>query len=257
VDRSAAIELQHRSLAAFVRLLASGCESSDLFERDGVLGAIVPVCPDRSVLNSVTYRDAGSLAGALEELAAAQDAAGVEAWTVWVPEDDRDAATTLEAAGHRLDATPMAMTLELGGLPDPETEELDWDDRAATADVGRINDLAYGYPVPTFGTAITDLAADPPLRLYQARVGGEPASVMGTLDDGDDCGVYFVATLKEHRGKGLARRLMHVALAEARERGLRTSTLQATKLGYPVYERLGYEAICRLQMWERRMADAG
>ncbi len=256
MDRSAAIELQHRSLAAFVRLLASGSRSSALFERDGVLGAIVPVCPDRSVINSVTYRDAGSLAGALGELAAAQDAAGVQAWTVWVPEDDRDAAATLEAAGHRLDATPMAMTLELAPLPDPETEELDWDDRAATADVGRINDLAYGYPVPTFGTVISDLAADPRLRFYQARVGGEPASVMGTLDDGDDCGVYFVATLKEHRGKGLARGLMHVALAEARGRGLRTSTLQATKLGYPVYERLGYEAICRLQMWERRTADA-
>jgi hypothetical protein len=45
---------------------------------------------------------------------------------------------------------------------------------------------------------------------------------------------------------------MHVALAEARERGLRTSTLQSTKFGYPVYERLGYEPVCRIQMWERR-----
>lgn len=256
MDRSAAIELQRRGLAAFVRLLGRGSESSALFERDGVLGAIVPTCADRSVINSVTYRDAGSLAAALEDLAAAQAAAGVRAWTVWVPEDDRDAAATLEAAGHRLDATPMAMTLDLARLPDPETEELDWDDHAAVADVGRINDLAYGYPVPTFGTAIADLVPDPPLRLYQARVDGEPASVMGTLDDGEDSGVYFVATLKEHRGKGLARRLMHAALAEACERGLRTSTLQATKLGYPVYERLGYEAICRLEMWEREADPA-
>ena len=118
--------------------------------------------------------------------------------------------------------------------------------------VARINDLAYGFEEPTFGTAVVDLAAEPPLRLYQARVDGEPVSVLGTIDDGDDCGVYLVATLKGHRGKGLARRLLHAALAEARERGLRTSTLQATKLGYPVYERLGYEAICALQMWERR-----
>jgi len=252
VDRSAAIELQRRGLAAFVRLLARGSASSTLFERDGVLGAIVPACPDRSVINSVTYRDAGSLAAALEELAAAQDAAGVRSWTVWVPEEDRDVAATLEAAGHRLDGTPMAMTLDLARLPDPETEELDWDARATTADLSRINDLAYGFQAPTFGSALTDLPPDLPLHLYQARVDGEPASVIGTLDDGDDCGVYFVATLKEHRGKGLARRLMHAALAEARERGLRTSTLQATKLGYPVYERLGYEAICTLEMWEWR-----
>ena len=252
MDRLAAIELQRRGLAAFVRLLARGSASSTLFERDGVLGAIVPACPDRSVINSVTYRDPASLAAALSDLAAAHEEAGVRAWTVWVPEDEREAAALLEAAGHTLDTTPMAMTLELAGLPDPETEELDWDARATTADLSRINDLAYGFQAPTFGSALTDLPPDLPLHLYQARVDGEPASVMGTLDDGDDCGVYFVATLKEHRGKGLARRLMHVALAEARERGLRTSTLQATKLGYPVYERLGYEAICTLEMWEWR-----
>jgi hypothetical protein len=43
-----------------------------------------------------------------------------------------------------------------------------------------------------------------------------------------------------------------VALAEARGRGMETSTLQSTKLGYPVYERLGYERVCALEMWERR-----
>jgi GNAT superfamily N-acetyltransferase len=252
VDRSAAIELQRRSLAGFVRILAAGSRQSTLFERDGVLGAIVPVCPDRSVINSVAYRDAGSLGAALEELAGAHEEAGVRAWTVWVPEDDGDAAALLEAAGHELDANPTAMVLELAGLPDPETQGLDWDDRAMVADVGRINDLAYGYREGTFGAAFGDLPPELQLRLYQARVDGEPASVLGTLDDGDDCGVYLVATLKGHRGKGLARRLMHVALAEARDRGLRTSSLQATTLGYPVYERLGYRAVCALQMWERR-----
>jgi GNAT superfamily N-acetyltransferase len=144
------------------------------------------------------------------------------------------------------------MVIDLTGLQDPDAQGLDWDDRARPADVARINDLAYGFQKPTFGAALTTLPADLPLRLYEARVDGEPASVLGTLDEGDDCGIYLVATLKGHRGQGLSRRLLHVALAEARQRGRRTSSLQATKLGYPVYERLGYEAICTLQMWERR-----
>jgi len=252
VDRSPAMELQRRGLAAFVRMMGRGSAGAALFERDGVLSAIVPACPDRSVVNSVTYRDAGSLEAALEELAAAHEEAGVRAWTVWVPEYDRDAAALLEAAGHQLDATPIAMVHDLAGLPDPDARGLDWDDRAAPADVTRINDHAYGFERPYFGAAMTSLPADLPLRLYEARVDGEPASVLATLDEGDDCGIYLVATLKEHRGGGLSRRLLHVALAEARQRGLRTSSLQATKLGYPVYERLGYEAICTLQMWERR-----
>ena len=252
VDRSTAMELQRGCLAAFVRMLGRGSESAALFERDGVLGAIVPACPDRSVINSVTYRDAESLGTALEDLAAAHEEAGVRAWTVWVPEDDHDAAALLEAAGHRLDATPAAMVLDLAGLPDPDSRGLDWDDQASPADVARVNDFAYGFEEPTFGTALTALPADMPLRLYQARVDGEPASVLATMDEGDDCGIYLVGTLKGHRGKGLSRRLLHAALAEARERGLRTSSLQATKLGQPVYERLGYAPICALQMWERR-----
>ena len=226
VDRSAAIELQRRGLAAFVRLLARGSASSTLFERDGVLGAIVPACPDRSVINSVAYRDAGSLAAALEELAAAHDAAGVRAWTVWVPEGDREAAAALEAAGHRLDATPAAMSLDLARLPEPEPGGLDWDDRAPTPMVARINDLAYGFEEPDLRhRGDRSRRPEPPLRLYQAREDGEPVSVLG-----DDRRRRRLRRLprrhrsREHRGKGLARRLLHAALAEARDRGLRTST---------------------------------
>jgi GNAT superfamily N-acetyltransferase len=251
VDPAAAIELQRRCLAAFVRLLGRGSDSASLFERDGVLAAIVPACPDRSVINSVTYRDSRSLEAALSELEAAHEEAGVRAWTVWVPEDDREAAALLEAAGHRLDTTPMAMVHNLARLPDPDPGGLDWDDRATPATVARINDFAYGFEEPTFGAALNALPADLPLRLYQARVDGDPVSVLATLDDGEDCGIYLVATLKGHRGQGLSRRLLHVAIAQARDRGLRTSSLQATKLGQPVYERLGYEAICRIEMWER------
>ncbi len=233
-------------------MLAAGSKHAALFERDGVLGAIVPSCPDRSVVNSVTYDDAGSLQAALPELAAAHARAGVRAWTVWVPEDDHEIAALLEASGHQLDSTPAAMVLELAGLRDADPGDLDWDANAVPGDIGRVNDLAYGLPEPTFGDAIAELPREPPLRLYQARVDGQPASVLGTLDDGDDCGIYFVATLKEHRGRRLAGRLLHVALTEARDRGLRTSSLQSTKLGSPVYERLGYEALFTIQMWERR-----
>jgi GNAT superfamily N-acetyltransferase len=252
MDRASGIELQRRSLEAFVRMLGRGSPGAALFERDEILASIVPACPDRSVINSVTYRDPASLEAALPELAAAHDRAGVRAWTVWVPDDDRRAANLLEAAGHRLDATPAAMVLDLAGLPDPDDEGLDWDSRASRADVARINDHAYGFESPTFGAALADLPADVPLRLYQARVDGEPVSALGTVDEGDDCGIYLVGTLKEHRGKGLAGRLLHQALAEARQRGLRTSSLQATELGQPVYERLGYEVIGTLEMWERR-----
>jgi GNAT superfamily N-acetyltransferase len=252
MERAEAIALQRRALEAFVRLLGRSSEGSAVLHRDGVVASIVPAVPDRSVLNSVVYRDAAALEAALDELASAYDEAGVNAWTVWVPEPERRAAALLAEAGHRLDAAPAAMVRDLASLPAPDAGDLDWDAAAAPDDVGHVNDEAYGFAAGTFGAALTHLPVGAPLRLYQARVDGGPACVLGTLDAGTDCGVYLVATLKERRGRGLARRLLHIALAEARERGKTTSTLQSTKFGLPVYERLGYEAACPLQMWERR-----
>jgi hypothetical protein len=42
------------------------------------------------------------------------------------------------------------------------------------------------------------------------------------------------------------------ALLGASERGCETSTLQATKMGKPIYERMGYRDLGPLHMWERR-----
>ena len=47
-------------------------------------------------------------------------------------------------------------------------------------------------------------------------------------------------------------RLTAVALADAQRRGLATSSLQASALGQPVYERLGFAGDFRLHMYERR-----
>jgi ribosomal protein S18 acetylase RimI-like enzyme len=252
MDRDAALDLQRRSLASFARVLGAGHETSRVLGPDGVTASVVPAVPDRSIMNSVAYRDSAALGAALDDLAAAYESAGVRAWTVWVPEDDRDAAELLEAAGHRLDATPTAMIADLASVTEPDRDELDWDGDAHPEVLGRINDLAYGWPEGTFAQAIGRFTEIDGLRLYQARIDGDPACVLGTYDVETDCSIYFVATLPPYRGQGLARRLLHQALAEAGERGMATSSLQSTKAGYRVYERLGYDPICKLEMWERR-----
>ena len=130
----------------------------------------------------------------------------MRAWTVWVPEGDRDAAALLEAAGHRLDAAPTAMVRDLASLDETNADGLDWDADAAVDDVTRINDLAYGFEVGTFGGAMTRVPPGLAMRLYQARVDGEPACVMATVDDGADCGIYLVATLRRAPGPRPRRR---------------------------------------------------
>ncbi len=106
---------------AFGRLVGLS-RGSEVHELEGVTATLVPRCPERSVVNSVSYDDADALAAVLDELAGIYAAAGVSRWTVWVPQQDRGAAELLERAGHVLDAEPAAMGLDLGSLPDLPAE---------------------------------------------------------------------------------------------------------------------------------------
>lgn len=260
IDLAAGLALQRDGIEAFLRALGQGSRGGEVFERDGVVGALVPAAAHRSVVNSVVYRDPASLEAALDPLAEAYGGAGVRAWTVWVPEHDRHTAALLAGRGHLLDAEPEAMVAELADLRPLDSGDLDWDAGATAEEVGRVNDLAYGVAAESAGGFAAAIGTPPPgagIRFYRARSGGETASVLATIDVHGDCVVFFVATLRGHRGQRLAGRLLHAALLEARDRGMRTSTLQASRMGLPVYRRLGYVSLCRLQMWERRQQPDG
>lgn len=240
-----------RSMRAAWRALGTGSDSARVVEREGLLAAVLPAVPERSVFNSVLYERPQDLAAALPQLGPIYERAGVRAWTVWVPEDDEDSARLLESAGHHLDAAPRAMVLDLAELDPTGPTDLDWTSQGSLQDVKRINDAAYGYADRTFARGIGD-PPDGAWRIHTARLEGRPASVLTTTDVDGDCGVWWVATVPEARGRGLARKLLRATLDEAKQRGGETSTLQATKMGYPVYERLGYRDIGAFQMWERR-----
>ena len=245
---------QRRALRDWLRWLGGASEGGSVLELDGVMAAIVPAVPQRSIINSVVYETPAQLAAAYDTLAAAYDAAGIAAWTVWTPEHDAEAISLLTGAGHAFDGEPLAMVLDLGGWEPPDPDGLERDTDVTIADLGRINEEAYGEHAEGMAQAF---ARDPGgIRYYGARSAGELACVLATIDHDDDLGVYFVATPERHRGQGHARRLLAAALTEGRERGLRTSSLQSSKLGQPVYERLGYRAHHRLHLYERRYVPA-
>lgn len=255
IDREEAMVLQRRGLEENYRVLAATADGSRLMEYPGVIAACVPACPTRSFPNGIVYESAEELSAAIDALAAEYRHAGIRAFTVWVPEGDRAAARIVEGAGHVLDAAPMAMVIELADLPDPDhdLDGLDWDDEATPAEMGRINDLAYGWGDTGFAPAFVRNPAPDVLRLFRARADdGSVACVCATMDVDDDCYLAMVATDPDHRGQGLAQRLCHGALLRARDRGLATSSLHASATGKPIYDRLGYDTVCAVHMWECR-----
>lgn len=244
-------ELRRRSidgLAAEVAAFAAGAPDSHVVRRDGVVAGVTPAVPDRSLFNAVHYRDAGALGAVWDELAATYDEAGVRAWAVWVPDDDRAAAELLAARDHALDSTPRLMALWLPDLaaapPAPEGVEAVAGDAATAA---ALNDRAYGYEQPAFRAALA-APTDPPLHWAVAARDGEPAGCVAIIEVDGDCCVTGVATAPGQCRRGIAAWLLHRVLEDARRRGLESASLQAAR----VYARLGFRDLGFVELWERR-----
>ena len=242
------LERMFATMRSFFCRFAEASPGGSVIALPGVSACVTPGLPNRSVFNSVIYDDAGALEAALGDAASGYVRAGVTAWTVWSHESDGHAAELLARAGHELDASPAAMALELDALEEPPpVKGLEIEDGASIDDALPVLESSYGWSlregVGGWGSGT---------RSYLARVDGRPASALGIHDTAGDAGVFFVGTVPEARGRGVATRLLWHALVAARERGCDISTLQATRMGEPVYARLGYSSHGRVNMWERR-----
>jgi GNAT superfamily N-acetyltransferase len=251
MDDASLISTMFDSLRASLRLGKKGAADTRVLELDGVTASVVSGAPDRSVVNAVVYDRPAALEAALDELAAAYEDAGVRAWTVWVPDGDEPAVRLLEAAGHKLDASPRAMGMELDQLRDASGPEPEWSGEWDLHSAGLVNDRAYGDPNGLWEGALGALPKDTG-HLYLARLDGEPVSFVMVHDHLRDCVFWFAATVPAARGRGLASGLLHRALVDARNRGCLTTTTQATAMGRPVYERIGYRDLGPVHMYERR-----
>jgi ribosomal protein S18 acetylase RimI-like enzyme len=72
-------------------------------------------------------------------------------------------------------------------------------------------------------------------------------------DVGEDTAVWFVATLPHARRRGRADAILRRLLLDARERGRRTASLQASPAGRPLYERLGFRTVGSLHLYEQQL----
>jgi predicted acetyltransferase len=62
-------------------------------------------------------------------------------------------------------------------------------------------------------------------------------------------GIYFVATIPEARRRGIGFAITIKALKEAREMGYWVSILQASKMGEPVYRKIGFQEYCKISSY--------
>lgn len=126
------------------------------------------------------------------------------------------------------------------GLEMRRVGEAEWDDFLATTAAG------FGMPLPMvealYAPGILD---EPDIRAYVGYAEGRPAVTSLASRSGDTLGVYSIGTVPEARGRGFGTAATWHLMRDA-EPGWEVAVLQASDMGRPIYERMGFQLVREL-----------
>ena len=147
--------------------------------------------------------------------------------------EPKGAAPAMVLDPARDDATPPA-DLEITRVSSPE--ELSSYQETAFA--------GFGLPTQLGPLFLTEtLLTSPGVELYLGRVDGAPVTTSMLVPSHGVAGVYWVATLESHRGRGLGEALTWAAVRGGIAQGCRLASLQASEMGESVYKRMGFRTV--------------
>ena len=91
-------------------------------------------------------------------------------------------------------------------------------------------------------------------RTYLALLNGQPVGTSQLFLSAGVAGIYNVTCIAEARGQGIGAAITLAPLLKAREMGYQVAILQASRLGYNIYRRLGFQDFGKLSvyLWEQK-----
>lgn len=214
---------------------ARGSAGAALHRLDGVAAAVFPTDPERTFYNNALLDrglEPAERSRAIDAMAAAYAAAGIEHYAAWVHESDEPMSAALIDRGYTLNEKTRAMGMSLTdhaiSPPDLDLGPSDWHEYLA---------FLESLGVPPGLLSSTDPKA---FQLRTARQSGETVAVALAYEHGGDCGVFNVTTVEAARRQGLGSALTAVLLVDAVARGCTTASLQSTPMAEGVYAGLGF-----------------
>lgn len=186
-------------------------------------------------------------------------AAREHGFSIWIRGDqpeDRDLTTAATAAGFQLvyempemileakaEVPPLPLGAELRQLSEPEQAGDYWRIAATSyASLGFPPEIFSGYSNHA-GLLAENVAA------FIAYLDDEPVSIAMTIVSHGVAGIYWVGSLEQARGKGLGRAVTAAATNAGFELGAEVASLQASPMGKPIYEGMGYETVFDYQLF--------
>jgi len=201
---------------------------------------------------------AGSVAEAeadLSEAASYYRGLGVP-WLLRVPEGAAPAfGRAVAACGLRYtdDVPGMVLAPIPAAIPEPPIEirpVADADDVAAFA---RLLGDAFGLAPGDARSVFSDrMLAARGLSAYLGYLDGEPVATSMLIPTDDVAGVWAISTAEAARRRGIGEAVTWHAVERGRELGCTMASLQASEMGQPVYERMGFRTVSRYRTYVSR-----
>jgi GNAT superfamily N-acetyltransferase len=177
-------------------------------------------------------------------------------WWVGPTTAPADLGERLRARGFSRAFEMPGMAADLDALPEagPLPEGIAIErvaDAVSLAQWNRIALAAFDFPPELEESVLaieTDLgwSPDDPYHRYLGRLDGQPVASSALYMGAGVAGIFTVGTLPEARRRGTGRAITLAPLLDARERGYRVGILSASRMGEPIYRRLGFQEYCRL-----------
>jgi GNAT superfamily N-acetyltransferase len=204
---------------------------------------------------SVIYSrlDESRVEAAIDEQMAYFEGIGQEfEWKVFDYDSPPDLKGRLAARGFEVEDPDAIMVLDLDEAPEtllrPGAQGVRRiTDPERVADVMSVEHAVWDGDYSALGRSLADTLAHHPhlLSVYVAYVDEVPASAGWIFfPEGSQFGsLWGGSTLSEYRGRGLYTALLGARAREARERGVRYLTVDASPMSRPILEKFGFQVI--------------
>lgn len=237
---------EHDNLVETFDFLA-GSVAGGVVVHEGGVATIASGLPMR-LFNQV-FIEADDAAGAALERAVARMREVGAPWAVTLREgiDDRfgPIAERLGLVHDPHETFPgMAIKPLPEAMPDPAGLEIRRVETDGLADHAIVIERGFGIDRPLVDAIVSAAAsADPRFTFYVGYVEGQPVVSGLAVLTGSTIGVYNIATIEEARRRGYGAAITRRILVDGAAAGGTVGTLQASDMGKPVYEALGFRTV--------------
>jgi GNAT superfamily N-acetyltransferase len=225
------------------RLIVEGSLQSEVLEFDGLL---VTNCGQPAPFFNVVFvqRPVRSPERSIDRVLRYFEERELPCLICFPPDLDPDTEALVAGRGFQLAEPHPGMSLSpIPSLPESPSEleirvvgEDELEDFQATAELG------FGMPLSLPRHLASPRFHDhPAVSMFVGYVDGRPASTSCLITTGPVAGIYWVSTLDEFRGRGFGAAISAHAVRAGQSLGCTMATLQASRMGRPIYERMGFE----------------